>query len=313
MADAQGPVNKSASWHSSRWHKRHPECKSAVVATAITDQEMPEAKLHPLLFYFFRTLAAGSLIIGGSGLMVGIYFWVSSGGVCLGLLILIIDPWLEPALRVYSRWWRVGFCLPFVICLLAFAYFIVFLPSPLAIRARDYNQDYPPATTIGGIEWKSKYSDLRIVFENPTDHEYRNLDFVARPDLFVAAEGKTSTFEGLQVFNTAIGPDVVTFPQTDKTGKISYAPPEKTLFLSNNIRILCDRLPKHTLVEIVLAVVQVPSHEDLQRASNDAAAMKSGSIYGPRTAATTVRMIGSYDSLGGRPHKVDNTYYVELH
>lgn len=263
--------------------------------------------LHPVLAYIFRTIGAATLSIGGAGIMLDISFLWSALFVCLGLTLLIIDPWIEPSLRSYTLLLRTSFSLVFVTILILFLSFVVFLPAPLKLTARDFNGAYLPKTkSLYGIEWHKEYSDLRVVFINPTGFAYKNLDFDVEPvGLLVAAEAQTTNLSGVQLFNTENGPDQVTVTLTDKNGKKSYGPQSNIHLAAGTIRVLCDTLPKKSDFEIILAVRLVPPGVP---ASNPIKAIGSD----VREPAKIVHIYGTYQSRAGRPRTINETIKVKL-
>jgi hypothetical protein len=265
-------------------------------------------KLHPIAAYLLRTIGIVSILGGGAGDMIGVSFPFWAGAISLGLILLLIDPWIEPSLRLANVTWKIGLSAIFLIAFISFLHWIVFLSAPMKITARDYNEDYLPNThTLFGVEWKEDYSDLRVVFENPTDFAYKNIDFNIEPiGLLVAAEAQTSNLSGVQLFNTKKGQDIVTMTSTDtKTGKKSYVPQKDEQFMAGTIRLLCDTLPKHSMFEVILAVHVIPEgilvREQPRRP-----------LFTSRLPAKLVRVYGTYESRGGKPHDVEKTMPVTL-
>lgn len=117
-------------YHSSRWYSKHPEAQRPTTPTP-NPERATEKKLHPVLNYFLRTLGTASLAFGGAGLMYGTSFLWSAVFIYVGLLILCVDPWLEPSLRNHSLKWRLFFSAPFLFCLVAFSWKVVLRPAPL--------------------------------------------------------------------------------------------------------------------------------------------------------------------------------------
>ena len=272
--------------------------------------EQTVSPYHILAHYFIRTLGAASLVIGAAGLMTEISFMICTSCVYLGLIVLCLDPWIEPGLRRLSPLWRMIPTVIFLIPLVAFTRYVVFLPSLLGIQARDYNGDYLVGTKVGDIEWRPEYSDLRVVFFNRTDNDYKNLDLKIIPGAMIIGSSQTTNVPGVSVFNTIAGPDKVTVPSIDKDGKTEYLPDNQTLFTSAGIRVICDRLPKHTSFEIVLAVVTFETSQDKvrQRLLQGAGVLAQ---LGERKPATQVTVDAEYESLGKRPHHVKQTYDVK--
>jgi hypothetical protein len=75
---------------------------------------------------------------------------------------------------------------------LAFNVFVLFAQAPLKIKALSNDAEYPPGTKIAGIEWRQKFSELRITIANLTNYDYQDIDLVMRPDEPVVAIGQDS-------------------------------------------------------------------------------------------------------------------------
>jgi hypothetical protein len=276
-----------------------------------------ESSTYTLFYYFIRTIGAASLVFGAAGLMTEISFTICAVCVYLGLIVLCVDPWIEPALRKVSPWLRAIPSIIFIIPLFAVTRYVIFLPAALEIKGTDYNGDFPSGRTIAGIEWKPAYSELEIVFSNHADHDYKDLDVVVGVNEYIAAIGKTE-FPGVTVFNTQVGPDALRGTNNDKSGRVSYEQDRNMKLLSGGVRVLCDKLPKDTSFSVILALVIVPSAGEHSRpsASNSLLALQSSDLpnrddlYGPRTAATQFGVSGWYKSLGQRPHRVRKIYEV---
>lgn len=287
------------------------------VPTHPKPEEQSAKSGHTLLYYFIRTLGAASLVIGSAGFMLEFSFAVCAGCVYLGLIVLCVDPWIEPALREVSPLLRIVPSVIFFIPLLVFTRYVIFLPAALEIKGTDYNGDFPSGQAIAGIEWKPAYSELELSFSNHTDHDYKDLDLVVGVNEYIAAVGKTE-FPGVTIFNTQAGPDTLHYAHKDGEGHVSYEQDKDLKLLSGGVRVLCDKLPKDASFSVILAVVSVPSagEHSIPSASNSLLALQSSDLpnrddlYGPRTAATKFGVSGWYKSLGQRPHRVRQMYEV---
>jgi hypothetical protein len=74
---------------------------------------------------------------------------------------------------------------------------------------------------------------------------------------------------------------------------------------SNVVRVLCDKLPKHTNFELVLAMIQLSIKDGKflpGRSADD--------LYGPKPLISDVYVGGTYESLGGRLRRIDRTSYA---
>jgi hypothetical protein len=142
-----------------------------------------------------------------------------------------------------------------------------------------------------------------VYFRNDSDDDYNNLDVVITTDRFISAQAQTTNLAGVQIFNTPTGQDAITSSYIDnKTGKLTYTPENKVLMFTGGNRLICNRLPKHTGFEIVLAITVPP---ELGKPG-------ISGMYRERTAATEVHIEGTYEGLAKKPHRLDITYPVSL-
>ncbi len=251
--------------------------------------------------------------------MTEISFTACAVALYVGMVILAVDPWIEPGLRKMPPLWRAIPTVFFVIPLFAFTRYVVFLPSPLIVTATDYNGDYPAGRKIAGIEWKSAYSALHVLFLNQTDYDYKDLDFVVATNEYIAAAEQDGNVPGVSVFNTSGGPDRVSSSHKDSSGHITYEDEKNLQLLSGGIRVICDKLPRHSSFDIVLAIVNVPSagrlslppSSDYLLALQGPTLVNREDVYGPRTPATKVGVSGRFKSLGQRPHRLREMHDVK--
>jgi hypothetical protein len=147
-------------------------------------------------------------------------------------------------------------------------------PTPLVIRSLLINQPYSFGTILGGIKWSSDYRDLRIIFDNPTDDDYHDLDMIVSPDLhnmIIAGIGQISNLPNVTFHNPVMqaylnqnGKPDVKFDK--KTGNIygarfQFVAPHKKVDGKTPLRVYpsyyrfrCDKLPRHMILELSLAI-----------------------------------------------------------
>jgi hypothetical protein len=110
---------------------------------------------------------------------------------------------------------------------------------------------------FGGIEWKPEYSELQIAFSNPTLRDFVNLDFTILPDIMIAGTGEVTNFHVDFVESSSkvpLPPDVN--EQTEERRKKGQG--YKVILpatLTNATRFRCAALPRHSVLIIVLALV----------------------------------------------------------
>jgi hypothetical protein len=238
------------------------------------------------------------------------------------LSALLLEVLFEQRFRLRRRFRPLG-----TISILAsgvlFVFGFVYAPDHLTVRARNINGERAIDTHIGGVQWNPAYSDLRIVFQNSTKNEYHNLDFVISSDRFIAAEGETTNAHGVQVFNTSVANDNITVTGTSNAGKSAIVPDDQMKMFVGGVRVTCEKLIKHGgLFEIVLAVAQprpefpIPSaafsaHGKINPNFIMVEAGNTKDFYGAKVKATRVYIDGNYESLGGRPREIHDSYRVE--
>lgn len=75
-------------------------------------------------------------------------FWLAASFLYLGLAGLIVDAWIEAALRSVGVGWRVAAsAIPGIIIVL-FSIFIVFRSAPLGFMVFTHDSPYPSGTTL---------------------------------------------------------------------------------------------------------------------------------------------------------------------
>ena len=111
---------------------------------------------------------------------------------------------------------------------------------------------------------------------------------------YIADGAQTTNMPGIVVFNTQRGPNVVTGILTDKaTGKKRIAPKDQLSTFSYHYRVMCDRLPKNSRFEVVLAVAHLPLAPDGSPISTPA-----DPLFGPKPNVSTIYVSGTYQSVG---------------
>lgn len=283
----------------------------------LTESDAKSVRVIP--YYLIRTLAGTALAVSAAGAITEMSFTWRAALLFGGLVALAADPWIEPSVRKIHALYKGAASCFFLVLLAVFLKYVVFLPSPLVITARDYNGDYEDGRKIAGIAWKPKYSDLRVVFSNPTDRDYEHIDVVVGAGMYIADAKPSTNMPGVSVFKTSAGPDNVTVPRKDSSGHVTYEPEENVLFVSGGVKVICDKLPRGTSFEIVLALVTIPSAGNLSSPpSSDNLLVMSApgiqsnpAIFGPRTPAKTIGISGWFQSLGHRPHRVRDFYEVK--
>lgn len=133
--------------------------------------------------------------------------------------------------------------------------------------------DYSPCQSLS--QRHCDYRDLRIIFDNPTDNDYQDIDITVGPDfpnIIIAAIGQISNILNVTFHNPVmqayLRPDGTPECKFDK--KIGHSVGDKFIFrvenqskgqgltplrvYPNRYRIRCEKLPRHMILEITLAI-----------------------------------------------------------
>lgn len=276
--------------------------------TRLPDLQPRSRSPHPL-FLWARGAGLGSLLVGGAGLMTGISFWLFCGFLCLGAVVLGIDPWFDPSFR--TRWigWRVLTSLMMLVFFVLGIYLIV-LPAPLMVNPMDRAVEYDPGTEIAGIQWRPDFSELRVILGNSTEQNYTNLDLYVTVDIPAVAVKQLTINPNCTV-------ELVGIPEgfESRGGRIHAT---KVIGGINRARLICDRFPKRSNIEVVFVCAQPPFGET--RAQNCELAsyvlgrigggLKEDESHETKLSAEKVCVKGTYESLGGRPNRIEQTFSV---
>ncbi len=210
-----------------------------------------ERRVHPFLLWL-KGLGASSVLLGGLGIMQPQFFWLAVGLVYAGLLLFFVDLYFE----TFSRAWRATAGLAIVVSLVWFSVGIVFVSARLDLLTLGSQIDYSigNAPSPGGIVWRSFFTELDVTMANPTDENYDNVDMLVRPDYPVAAIAQLSNLPDVS-FENRDGVDArITAEEVD-----GNKPPVTLVFLATNAgyKVHCGRIPPHSSLTIVTAVVEV--------------------------------------------------------
>jgi len=247
---------KPPGYHSKRWYLKHPKVSKPAAMSKSTMTPEPS----PLPLIVFKIITFISLLLSGAGFVLGIYFWWATAFMYVVFIVSAFDIWLEPGLRKRTFIRILGILIILALTVL-FTVGIVIRPAPLLVKGRGYMGGYK-GTKVANIDWKPEYSDVRAVFRNDTEQDYTKLDIVLSPNphsYLIAAFGQNTNMPGVTILNTEQGSDQIHITNRDKsgnpTGEEFTQDSPGVSFFTGTIRVLCDRLPKHTVLEIVMAVV----------------------------------------------------------
>ena len=205
----------------------------------------------------FGTFAVGTgLAVTASDTWAPLY-WPGVAASTLGALMIAMHFWNDDEIlrRVPSA--RKGIAI--MLCIgwfyLWFAK-IVFVTAPLQESIYASLGDYPPGTTVAGIQWDShRYMDLRINITNPSDYSYKDLDLELDVDgVTVLSVGKLAGLPDVkaQMDEPANG---VWLLLTD--GTALPVPHILNESRPTGARITCDNIVKHSSVNLAVTVTKL--------------------------------------------------------
>lgn len=184
-----------------------------------------------------------------------------------------------------GRKWRVFTGVALVIVTVGFTFLFVRIDAPFTAFARISADPHLPGTVIGDIRWIPQFTDLRVDIYNSTPYDYQDLDIVIRPDKPVAKVGQVRGCPNIQFLDRE---------WMDGGYRIASR---------KGFRMRCERLLSDMTMEIVLAVVSLPSEsekiEDSWGIGNEPSSGME-KIYGSPPSPSVVHIEGQYTVLQRR-------------
>lgn len=230
-------------YHSNRWYKKHPEAERPEPRREMVKK--PESSKSPVLGYL-RATGFVSLVLAIGALLIEPYFWWFVVFMYVGLLIALVDCWLEKPLGGFKYVMSCFFLA--VICI--FTVGVVwprFRPDFVAIWNRG---DYASGSDIAGMKWQDGWSELRLSISNKYDVEMKDVEMEFLVEEPVADIKLASS---LPCSIVLIGASPLGQPyMTDSSGKQTLL--GEPSFHDGPYRLLCDKLPSHTSVGLLLAL-----------------------------------------------------------
>jgi hypothetical protein len=176
---------------------------------------------------------------------------------CIGLAYASLA-WLAIDWYFFSRYRQIKKCLGYL-GVAAFAIlptWLATISAPLDFAAAMPIGEYPPGTTVQGIQWKRNYSALDAAIINKTDSDYTGVIVHLRTNLMTAQLGiggendckVEPELPGINIMGATIS-------RTDKEGHIISLP----LFRSDQVlaatfyRMYCDKILAHSQVNLEIA------------------------------------------------------------
>jgi hypothetical protein len=139
-------------------------------------------------------------------------------------------------------------------------------PLPFQITSFLYTNVMPPNISIGGIVWNDNYIDLSVWITNASSLDYSGMDIDIRPDQGAVEHiGQVSSVPNVTFIDSTA--DTLSsqldqgldggYKQIEKDGKLfSGKRTSIKIKISPNdgYRLLCDKFPRNSAMEIVIAV-----------------------------------------------------------
>jgi hypothetical protein len=263
---------------------------------------------------YLRAIGIGGVLLGIGGAMftTPVLFWGATSFVYAGLFALIIDAWYEPNLKK-SPWMHWSFFVVVIVFAAFFTFGIAFYDAPLAIASTSFEGLYKNGESVYGIIWNDDMSDLRIDIHNPTTRDYDHLDaiFTMNWPLMIRDQRQITNIPGVSLLPLNRKMHV---RRTDEHGKVVVEEnlPDSSLS-ADQLRVLCDRLPKNTTIGLILAVSEpnpvmvknLPRQNGVLVESQDSGIIR----WFVRARPTKISTTGSYSVLN-RPYEIKQEYKV---
>ena len=207
----------------------------------------------------------------GTGLAVlTFHFWLGVVIAYAASIWFLVD-WLVVSQKesTYSRLYVMS--IPIASALLVT--WIAFRPAPMDINALALKVNYRDDTTIAGIKWKDKYSDMRVTLRDDADDPYINIVIILRTDLLIANVGLLSQLSQCQWAphfpGVVLSGASVTISGIDKKGDISIPifTPEDGPIAATQYKISCDKILPHDNMELIVALEPPPMSGTIERKS----------------------------------------------
>lgn len=244
----------------------------------------------------------GSVLLGlGLALAASEYwqplYWPGVVAVYVGAAFLVLHLWSDDEiLRKWPSLVRRSVSLIIIIpALWIWTAQIVFVSAPLDIKTYGSIGNYQPGANVYGVPWNSKmYEDARLDLRNPTDIDYRDIDLTITSDLWIVHSVQISSFLNVSftdVDSSQPGLSAAWINGTDARNQPLSIPVPKPINLArpSGTRLLCDRLPKHSELKLMLVLVSF-NHAIGFRVPDQ--------IFTRKVKPTHVAISGSYKVLG---------------
>lgn len=211
-----------------------------------------------------RGVGVGAVLVGAMGLTTVIPFWWAIGLVYVGFMILIADVLLLES--ELPKKWKFALVVALLVLGVLFSNGVVFSSAPLDISAMATDADYPVGTPLPGIQWRSPFSELKLVITNPSGSSYENVSIFVKPNKPIASIGQTSDLAGVS-FMCGHDPSVYV-DDIDPSGH-KTAIPLVLVATDAGYYVRLDKLPSGRPLELVLAIAGMKEPKRLGKFDND--------------------------------------------
>jgi hypothetical protein len=238
----------------------------------------------PLWLRYLRSLGIMSSCIGG-GVLMWEHFCVGVVFIYLAFVLLVLDFWFEPDLKLHPRL-KISLILAVIAACFIFTFEVVLVSALLETQALDFGSGSPDENgKVGDIQWKNDYRDIRLSVNNHTDNDYTNLRIDVSTDLFIAQVGRLG-----KCLDGSVEPAI-------QIGGMHFqvpGKPEQTINLSGSSyckawTIRCDKIRRNDKTDFLLAVVNLDKFSNLF----------------PHKKPSSVKVNISYESMGHRRRKIE--------
>jgi hypothetical protein len=137
--------------------------------------------LHPVAKWL-RGVGIAALLLGLGTLMLASpqAFWFAIIFIYGGLLLLLIDVWLEPELKNHFRW-RIVITASLIILASIVTKAFVWIDADLGITAVVVDANRQKGTKIAGIDFRPEFTELQVAIQNSSSRSYEDLDLLLTP------------------------------------------------------------------------------------------------------------------------------------
>lgn len=205
----------------------------------------------PAWIVYSRTIGLASLLVGGVAVTPA-YFWWGVGCIYAGITLLAIDAYYEPWIRKWKILFKAILGAIGIAIYTVFTLTVVWVNAPLNVSPLIQSSEYRTGSVISGIPWSSRFSQLHMILENPTSMDYEDVDVLLRPDEAIAGIGQNGNIPNVSfIMNTSL---TMQAEIRDFSSGARQGVQLTTLAFDGGYRVRCDKLPRNSQLDIVIAI-----------------------------------------------------------